>query len=136
MTTITKDACKDLGVKPRDADRSKNFFALGLVSWMYSRPVEPTLDWIDAKFAGRDLVIAANRAAFNAGHAYGETAELGAQRVVVKAAPLEPGTYTNVNGNTALSRSEEHTAELQSRTKIGCRPLLEKQKQQQKQHPE
>ena len=103
MTTITKDACKDLGVKPRDADRSKNFFALGLVSWMYSRPVEPTLDWIDAKFAGRDLVIAANRAAFNAGHAYGETAELGAQRVVVKAAPLEPGTYTNVNGNTALS---------------------------------
>jgi len=103
MTTITKDACKDLGVKPRDADRSKNFFALGLVSWMYSRPVEPTLDWIDAKFAGRDLVIAANRAAFNAGHAYGETAELGAQRVVVKAAPLEPGTYTNINGNTALS---------------------------------
>ena len=103
MTSLTKDACAELGVKPRDADRSKNFFALGLLSWMYSRPVEPTLDWIDAKFAGKDLVIAANKAAFNAGHAYGETAELGSQRVIVKAAPLESGTYTNINGNTALS---------------------------------
>ena len=103
MTSITKDACKELGVKPRDADRSKNFFALGLLSWMYSRPVESTLDWIDAKFADRELVAAANRAAFNAGHAYGETAELGSQRVVVRKAPLEPGTYTNINGNTALS---------------------------------
>ena len=103
MTSLTKDACKELGVKPRDADRSKNFFALGLLSWMYSRPVETTLDWIDAKFADRELVAAANRAAFNAGHAYGETAELGSQRVVVRKAPLEPGTYTNINGNTALS---------------------------------
>jgi 2-oxoglutarate ferredoxin oxidoreductase subunit alpha len=103
MTTLTKDACKELGVKPRDADRSKNFFALGLLSWMYSRPIEATLDWIEAKFADRELVAAANRAAFNAGHAYGETAELGSQRVVVRKAPLEPGTYTNINGNTALS---------------------------------
>ena len=103
MTSLTKDACAELGVKPRDADRSKNFFALGLLSWMYSRPVEPTLDWINAKFAGKEKVIAANKAAFNAGHAYGETAELGAQRVIVNAAPLEKGTYTNINGNTALS---------------------------------
>jgi len=103
MTSLTKEACKELGVKPRDADRSKNFFALGLVSWMYSRPVEPTMDWIDAKFGGRDLIVAANKAAFSAGHIYGETAELGDQRVIVKAAPLESGTYTNVNGNTALS---------------------------------
>ena len=103
MTSLTKDACKELGVKQRDADRSKNFFALGLLSWMYSRPVETTLDWIEVKFADRELVAAANRAAFNAGHAYGETAELGSQRVVVRKAPLEPGTYTNINGNTALS---------------------------------
>ncbi|MEC9000179.1 MAG: 2-oxoacid:acceptor oxidoreductase subunit alpha [Actinomycetota bacterium] len=103
MTSLTKDACAELGVKPRDADRSKNFFALGLLSWMYSRPVEPTMDWIDSKFAGKDAVIAANKAAFNAGHAYGETAELGSQRVIIKAAPLEAGTYTNINGNTALS---------------------------------
>ena len=103
MTSLTKEACAEFGVKPRDADRSKNFFALGLLSWMYSRPVEPTMDWIESKFAGKDLIISANRAAFNAGHAYGETAELGAQRVIVKAAPLASGTYTNINGNTALS---------------------------------
>ena len=103
MTSLTKEACAEFGVKPRDADRSKNFFALGLLSWMYSRPVEPTMDWIESKFAGKDLIISANRAAFNAGHAYGEPAELGAQRVIVKAAPLAPGTYTNINGNTALS---------------------------------
>ena len=103
MTDLTKRACQDLGVKPRDAERSKNFFALGLVSWLYSRPVKPTVDWIDGKFAGRDTVIAANKAAFAAGHAFGETAELGASRLMVQPAALEPGTYTNINGNTALS---------------------------------
>jgi len=103
MTNLTKEVCKDLGVKPRDADRSKNFFALGLVSWMYSRPVEPTFEWIDEKFAGKELVISANKAAFKAGHAFGETAELGDQRVAIKAAPLPSGTYTSITGNTALS---------------------------------
>jgi len=73
------------------------------VSWMYTRPVKPTIDWINAKFAGRDAVIAANTAAFNAGHAYGETAELGSHVVTVPPAFQEPGTYTNINGNTALS---------------------------------
>ncbi len=103
MTDLTKRACQELGVKPRDAERSKNFFALGLVSWLYSRPVKPTLEWIEDKFAGRDTVIAANKAAFSAGHAFGETAELGASRLMVSPAVLEPGTYTNINGNTALS---------------------------------
>jgi 2-oxoglutarate/2-oxoacid ferredoxin oxidoreductase subunit alpha len=103
MTELTKEVCKDLGVKPRDAERSKNFFALGLVSWLYSRPTEPTTQWIREKFAGRDLVIAANEAAFKAGHAFGETAELSASRLTVRPAHLPPGTYTNINGNTALS---------------------------------
>ncbi len=103
MTDLTRRACEPLGVKARDAQRSKNFFALGLVSWLYSRPSEPTLNWIDSKFAGRDLVIAANKAAFAAGHAYGETAELGPTRLAVAPAELTPGTYTNISGNTALS---------------------------------
>ena len=103
MTKITKEVCKDLGVKPRDAERSKNFFALGLVSWLYHRPVEPTLDWIDAKFGRQELVAAANTAAFKAGHAFGETAELFDSTYSVQPASLEPGTYTNMNGNTALS---------------------------------
>ena len=103
MTTITKEVCKDLGVKPRDAERSKNFFALGLLSWLYSRPPQPTLDWISAKFKRQQLIADANTAAFKAGMAFGETAELFDFTYEVKPAALEPGTYTNVNGNTALS---------------------------------
>lgn len=103
MSKLTREACADLDVKSRDAERSKNFFALGLVSWMYTRPTEPTREWIERKFKGRDAVIAANNAAFSAGHAYGETAELGSHVVSVAPANLDPGTYTNINGNTALS---------------------------------
>ena len=103
MTSITKRACEEFGVKPRDADRSKNFFALGLVSWMFSRPTETTLDWIKAKFAKNDLVVKANTAAFKAGHAFGETAELSGHKAEIRPAQLDPGTYTNIDGNTALS---------------------------------
>ena len=103
MTSLTKESVADLDVKPRDAERSKNFFALGLLSWMYTRPEEPTLDWISQKFAGKDKVIAANTAAFKAGHAFGETAELFDHPYEVRPAEHEPGTYTNINGNTALA---------------------------------
>jgi len=103
MTSLTKEVCKDLGVKPRDAERSKNFFALGLVSWLYGRPEEPTMIWIREKFKGKELVIAANEAAYKAGNAFGETAELSASRLTVRPAQLPAGTYTNINGNTALS---------------------------------
>ena len=103
MTSLTKEVCAELGVKPRDAERSKNFFALGLVSWLYNRPVEPTLEWIQAKFGKQELVAAANTAAFKAGHAFGETAELFDFTYAVKPAELESGTYTNINGNTALA---------------------------------
>ncbi|MEZ5180695.1 MAG: 2-oxoacid:acceptor oxidoreductase subunit alpha [Acidimicrobiales bacterium] len=103
MTSLTKDAVAPLGVKPRDAERSKNFFALGLVSWMYTRPSEPTLRWIDEKFAKNPQVVAANRAAFTTGHAFGETAELFDHPFSVRPAHHEPGTYTNMNGNTALA---------------------------------
>jgi hypothetical protein len=67
MTSLTKEICAPLGVKPRDAERSKNFFALGLVSFMYTRPVDPTIDWITDKFGGNELVEAANKASFLAG---------------------------------------------------------------------
>jgi 2-oxoglutarate/2-oxoacid ferredoxin oxidoreductase subunit alpha len=103
MTSLTLDAVKDLGVKPRDAERSKNFLALGLLSWLYTRPVEPTVEWIQKRFASREQVLAANLAAFRAGHAFGETAELFDHPYTVRPAALEPGTYTNVTGNTALA---------------------------------
>ncbi|HMQ24875.1 MAG TPA: 2-oxoacid:acceptor oxidoreductase subunit alpha [Acidimicrobiales bacterium] len=103
MTSLTKQACADLGVKPRDAERSKNFFALGVISWMYTRPMEPTLDWIAQKFGGKPQIAAANTAAFKAGHAFGETAELFESTYQVKPASLEPGVYTSITGNTALA---------------------------------
>jgi 2-oxoglutarate ferredoxin oxidoreductase subunit alpha len=103
MTHLTKDAVAPLGVKPRDAERSKNFFALGLVSWMYTRPEAPTLDWIHSKFGKNPQVEEANRVAFKAGHAFGETAELFGHAYTVKAATLEPGVYTNITGSTALA---------------------------------
>ncbi|MGH9209416.1 MAG: 2-oxoacid:acceptor oxidoreductase subunit alpha [Acidimicrobiales bacterium] len=103
MTSLTRGAVQPLGVKPRDADRSKNFFALGLVSWMYTRPVGKTLDWIEKRFAKNEKVMEANIAAFKAGHAFGETAELFDHAYEVKPAHLPSGTYTNINGNTALA---------------------------------
>ena len=103
MTSLTKEACAPLGVKPRDADRSKNLFALGLISWMYTRPEQPTIDWISEKFAKRPQVRDANLAAFRAGHAFGETAELFDHPYQVLPAPQKSGTYTNITGNTALA---------------------------------
>ena len=103
MTSLTKEAVAPLGVKPRDADRSKNFFALGLISWLYSRPVEPTIEWINERFARNELVKDSNRAAFLAGFNFGETTELFAHPFQVDPAALDAGEYTNINGNTALA---------------------------------
>lgn len=103
MTSLTMEVGKEVGVKPRDAERSKNFFALGLVSWLYSRPVEPTLEWIAKRFANRSDIGEVNARAFRAGYYFGETAELFDVNYQVRPAPAEPGTYTNVTGNTALA---------------------------------
>ncbi len=103
MTSLTLEATTDLDVKKRDAERSKNFFALGLISWMYSRPTQSTLDWITAKFGKLPAVEAANTLAFKAGHAFGETAEMFGSPFKVAAAPQEPGMYTNITGNTATA---------------------------------
>jgi 2-oxoglutarate ferredoxin oxidoreductase subunit alpha len=100
MTSMTVRATEDVdGITARSAARSKNFFALGLVSWMYSRPTEATIRWIEQKFADKATVREANLAAFRAGYNFGETAELVQQtHFEVKPAPVEPGTYRAVNG--------------------------------------
>jgi 2-oxoglutarate ferredoxin oxidoreductase subunit alpha len=103
MTSLTKQACEPLGVKPRDAERSKNFFALGLVSFMYTRPIQPTLDWIAERFAKNEQVVAANTAAFKAGFHFGETTEAVGHRYEVRPAKLPAGEYTSITGNTALA---------------------------------
>ena len=103
MTSITVEATKPLGVKPRDAERSKNFFALGLICWMYTRPTEPLLEWIKKRFASRPEVLEANLAAFRAGYNFGETAELFDHPYEVKPAPLPGREYRQITGNVALS---------------------------------
>jgi 2-oxoglutarate ferredoxin oxidoreductase subunit alpha len=103
MTSITQEVCKEAGVKPRDAERSKNFFALGLVSWLYTRPIEPTLTWITERFAARPQVAEANTRAFRAGYDFGETAELFESNYEVRPATFEKGEYVNVTGNQAMA---------------------------------
>jgi 2-oxoglutarate ferredoxin oxidoreductase subunit alpha len=103
MTSMTLEAAKPTGAKPRDAERSKNFFALGVVSWMYTRPVESTIAWIEQRFAKNPMVRDANLFAYKAGYNFGETAELFSAQYEVLPAPLTPGTYTNMSGNVALA---------------------------------
>jgi 2-oxoglutarate/2-oxoacid ferredoxin oxidoreductase subunit alpha len=103
MTSITKEVCKEAGVKPRDAERSKNFFALGLISWLYTRPTEGTEEWIEKRFASNPMVKEANLRAFKAGFHFGETAELFESSYEVRPAELEPGEYVNITGNTAAA---------------------------------
>jgi 2-oxoglutarate/2-oxoacid ferredoxin oxidoreductase subunit alpha len=103
MTSITVRAVEELGLTKKEAERSKNMFALGLLSWMYGRPVDPTVDWLERKFSGKELILEANVAAFRAGYNFGETTELFAQSYQVKPAPAEPGTYRNIAGSTALA---------------------------------
>ena len=103
MTAMTLEAVKPSGTKPRDAERSKNLFALGLISWLYGRPQDPTLEWIAKRFAKTPMVAEANTLAFKAGWNFGETAELFPNTYEVKPAALPSGTYTNISGNTALA---------------------------------
>jgi 2-oxoglutarate ferredoxin oxidoreductase subunit alpha len=103
MDDLTKEAVKDTGVKGRNVLRSKNLFALGLMAWLFHRPTEPTIDWIEKKFGKKEEVAAANIAAFQAGYNFGITTEATKNTFEVKPAALKPGTYTNVNGNTALA---------------------------------
>ncbi|MDQ4097104.1 MAG: 2-oxoacid:acceptor oxidoreductase subunit alpha [Actinomycetota bacterium] len=103
MTSLTLEATKPSGAKSREAERAKNFFALGLLSWMYSRPIDPTLRWIEQRFSKMQAVAEANTLAFKAGYNFGETAELVGGPFAVKATTFRPGTYTSVSGNTALA---------------------------------
>ncbi len=103
MTSITVRAVESVGVGKKEAERAKNMFALGLVSWMYDRPVDVTLNWLERKFGSRQEILESNVAAFNAGYNFGETTELFGHQVLVKAAPAEPGIYRNVAGAQSLA---------------------------------
>lgn len=103
MTRLTRTAVKNLGLGTKEADRCRNFFAMGLVYWLYDRPLEPTLRYIVEKFGRRPNVAEANRLALLAGYHYGETTEEFVSRFSVDPARLPPGEYSNVTGNQALA---------------------------------
>jgi 2-oxoglutarate ferredoxin oxidoreductase subunit alpha len=103
MATLTRGALEETGLSKKDAERAKNMFALGLLSWMYHRPHEGTERFLREKFARKPEIAEANVLAFRAGHAYGETTEAFAVTYEVAPAKLAPGTYRQITGNTAMS---------------------------------
>ena len=117
MTSITLRATETLGVSKKEAERSKNMFALGLVSWMYGRPTDVTINWLESKFGGKQEIFEANVAAFNAGYNFGETTELFAHQVQVKAAPVEPGRLSQRRGRPG----DGVGADRGVGTRAGCR---------------
>jgi len=107
LTTMTLRALESFidsgSIGKKDAERSKNMFALGLVSWMFSRSIDATADWLRVQFASRPAVAEANIAALKAGWYYGETTESFVYTYEVKAAKLQPGRYRNITGNQAIA---------------------------------
>lgn len=103
LTGMASEAVKDFGLTRKDASRTKNMFALGLLSWLYSRETEGTIQFLETKFAAKPAIRDANVAAFQAGHAFGETTEVFEYRYEVAAAPMRPGRYRQVTGNQATA---------------------------------
>jgi 2-oxoglutarate/2-oxoacid ferredoxin oxidoreductase subunit alpha len=103
LTSMTVKALESFQISKKDAERAKNMFALGLLSWMYSRPHASTIEFLQRKFAAKPDLAAANVAAFKAGWNFGETTEDFAVRYEVKPARMVPGTYRNITGNVALA---------------------------------
>ena len=103
MNKMVTAACEGLDLSPKLVGRTKNFFALGILFYMYDRPLGTTEGWLKKKFAGKDDIIEANTRALNAGYNFGDTTELFMSRFKVEKASLPPGTYRNINGNFATS---------------------------------
>ena len=101
LTRLNRETLKDLDISLREADRCKNFFALGLMFWLYHRPMEPTERWLGIRFKGN--LLEANLRALRAGHAFGETTELLPASFIIPKAKIQPGVYRNITGNTALA---------------------------------
>ena len=103
ITKLTINALADLDLSNREAIRCKNFFALGLASWLYQRPIESTIEWVQKKFAKNEVLIEANTRALKTGYNYGDTTELFAVSYEVKPATISPGFYRNITGNSATA---------------------------------
>jgi 2-oxoglutarate/2-oxoacid ferredoxin oxidoreductase subunit alpha len=124
MTKLTRTAVEGLGLSVKEADRCRNFFAMGLVFWLYDRPLEPTLRFIDEKFGRKAEIAQANTAALKSGYHYGETVEAINTQFHVPKAKLAPGKYTSIMGNTALAWGLMTAARLSGkRLFLGAYPI-------------
>ena len=103
ISRLVNNALEDLKLPSRTVERTKNFFGLGLMYWMYGRPVEPTANWVKKKFKSRPELVEANIRAMKAGYHFGDISEIFAESYRVARAPLEKGTYRNITGNHALT---------------------------------
>ena len=112
MTKLTRGAVEGLGLGVKEADRCRNFFAMGLIYWLYGRDMSPTLRFIESKFGGKPDVAEANRKALNAGWNYGETTEAFVSNYEVAPAKLPPGKYKNIEGNQAIALGLVTAAQL------------------------
>jgi len=103
ITRLTMDALEGLPLNVKEKERCKNFFSLGLVSWIYTRPIEPTVAWITKRFAKNPAFVEANTRALKAGYHYGETAEIFTECYGIEPAEMPPGLYRSITGNRALA---------------------------------
>jgi 2-oxoglutarate ferredoxin oxidoreductase subunit alpha len=103
IAQLTSKALEGTSLSPKDVSRCKNFFALGLMYWLYDRPLEPTINWIKAKFKAKPEFIEANEKALRAGYNYGDSTELFSTRYHIEPAKLPAGTYRSISGNEATA---------------------------------
>jgi len=118
ISTLNERSLDGLDMTSKQKDLTKNFFALGIMFWLYERSMQPTIDWVDAKFGARPVVAEANKRALKAGYAFGETTELFHTHYRVKPAKLAPGVYRNITGNEATALG------FLAASKLAGRPLF------------
>jgi 2-oxoglutarate ferredoxin oxidoreductase subunit alpha len=118
ISTLNERSLDGLDMTSKQKDLTKNFFALGIMFWLYERSMEPTLTWIDSKFSARPVIAEANKRALRAGYAFGETTEMFHTHYRVKPARLDPGTYRNITGNEATALG------FLAASKLADRPLF------------
>jgi 2-oxoglutarate ferredoxin oxidoreductase subunit alpha len=118
ISTLNERSLDGLDMTSKQKDLTKNFFALGLMFWLYERSMDPTIEWIDQKFSVRPVIAEANKRALKAGYAFGETTELFHTHYRVKPAKLPPGTYRNITGNEATALG------FLAASKLADRPLF------------
>jgi 2-oxoglutarate ferredoxin oxidoreductase subunit alpha len=124
VAKLTRESVAEFKLSPKEADRCKNFFALGLVYWLYERPLDVTLKYIRDKFAKNPQYVSANTAALKAGYNYGETVELLPVQYQVAKAQISPGTYRKITGNEAAVLGFVAAAQLANKTLVyGSYPI-------------